>query len=115
MQISIVDNRQESRDLVPEVIVREIEEVGFSRVARVRARVDRDPKPLAATFEQDVIVRTLAPALRLPVDDSAAEEAVAPDSHNVSPARTMTRARRASRTGHSAVPGSIVASVGGTS
>ena len=68
-------------DLVPEVIVGEVEEIGFSEMARARAGVDRDPKPLAATFEQDVIVRTLAPGLRLPVDDSAAEEAVAPDSH----------------------------------
>jgi hypothetical protein len=67
---------------VSEVILGEVEEIGFPGVTRARTSVDRDPEPLATPFEEDLIVRTLAPGLRLPVDDSAAEEAVAPDSHD---------------------------------
>jgi hypothetical protein len=40
-----------------------------------------------------VIVGTLAVCLRLPVDDSAAEDAVAPGSHATLRAHAMTAAR----------------------
>src|SRR5215212_8258044 len=85
VEIPIADIRQKAGHLVPEVIVSEIEKFGLPGAARTRTCVDRDPKPLAAAFEQDVIVRSCAPALRLPVDDSAAEETVVPDRHPTRP------------------------------
>src|SRR5829696_6730163 len=75
--LAVGDARQPQRDVVAEVIVGEVEEIGLPGVTRAGARVDRDSEALAATLEQDVIVRSLAPGLRLPVDDSAPEDAVA--------------------------------------
>jgi hypothetical protein len=65
-----------------EVIVGEVEEIGFPGVTGARTSVDRDPEPLATPFEKDLIVRTHAPGLRLVIDDFAGEEAVAPGSHD---------------------------------
>ena len=62
-------------------------------MARAKARVDRDAVSLATTFEQDVIVRALDPCLRAPVDDSPAEDAVAPKCYAALPARTITGAQ----------------------
>jgi hypothetical protein len=86
MVIAVGNGSQPRRDIVPEVIVGEIEEVGFPGVARARPRVDRHAEALTAPVEQDVIVRTRAPAFRPPVDDSAAEDAVAPVCHPAHPA-----------------------------
>jgi hypothetical protein len=84
--IAVTDGCQSPRDVVSKVVVGEIEEIGFTRVARARPRIDRYPESLTVTFEQDVIVRTHALAFRPPVDDSAAEDAVAPDCHADHPA-----------------------------
>jgi hypothetical protein len=84
-EIAVSEARQPSRDIVLEVIVGEVEEIGFPVMAGAGACIDRDPEPQAAPFEQDVKVRGLAPALRLPIDDSAGKETVAPDSHAALP------------------------------
>ena len=80
-----------------EVIVGEVEEIGFPGVACAGPGVDRDPEPLPAPFEQDVIVRSLAPGLRLPVDDFAAEDAVAPVCHAALPGTKDDRRAKINR------------------
>src|SRR5215216_2457997 len=99
MVIAVGDCCQPPRHLMPEVVVGEIEQIGFPGMARSRPRVDRYPEPLPTPFEQDVIVRTLAPALRPPGYHLATEDAVAPDRHAAHPdskddRRAMELARR---------------------
>jgi hypothetical protein len=84
-EIAVSEALQPSRDIVLKVIVGEVEEIGFPVLAGAGACIDGDPEPQPAPFEQDVKVRALAPALRLPIDDSAGKEAVTPDSHPALP------------------------------